>query len=409
MNRTLQLKGRVTLAFFILFFLFLSSLNLINRYYYFVFIAFFLFAIKPGRRFFGNKSLLPLFLLGVFWVILSPSTSVSLLSPLKPFSYLLCFIMGYGFNDDIEPNPDGSISFKPFYLLAGVLASGTLAHYLLNWIKNGDALDRNTVDIWMGENIAATGQASLACLPLALALACIFSKNSKGIKVIAWIALTIVLGYNLVLAGRTLILLFVIILAFAFLHRLFTRKSGKLLAILILLFAIAAVLLIYQFNLFGVRDLVESSSLYDRFFGKNSMDLGEDGRLEKKLFYLKNMLRYPFGGTNMREEVGHAHDLYLDTYDEAGMIAFLAIVVYVGATIRRLWLCITNKALPFVFRQIVFCTYLTLYIEFMIEPILQGMPWLFASFCLLDGCVARLLKTVPGKTQNLSSNQTQQE
>ena len=99
----------------------------------------------------------------------------------------------------------------------------------------------------------------------------------------------------------------------------------------------------------------------------------------------------------MREQVGYAHDLYLDTYDDAGIFAFVGVVAYIVMTLVRFFRCITAKNLPFAFRQVVFCIYLVVYIQFMLEPILQGCAWLFAAFCLLDGYVARLLATSPRK------------
>ena len=94
----------------------------------------------------------------------------------------------------------------------------------------------------------------------------------------------------------------------------------------------------------------------------------------------------------MRDQVNFAHDLFLDTYDESGFFAATTLAVYVLMTVIRLFKCVTNKSLPFEFRQVVLCVYLILYIEFLVEPILQGMPWLFASFCLIDGYVCNILR-----------------
>ena len=390
-NRSINLTKRITINSITLIFLFLASLNTINRYYYFIFIAFGLFLLRPRRKIRFDASLVFLVILAIFWAILAPASRISIFGPIKPFTYMLCYLMGFSFIDDERLESDGGVSYKSFYWFVGVISAGPFVHYVFNWIKNGNADERNTVDLWTNSVMAATGQAALACLPLALAVACLFMKSNKGLKFLAFASLVLIVMYNLVLAGRTLIALLLIAVVGALVHQLCGMKKGRLRLLLLLLIIVLLLVFIYQINLLGVRDYVESSSLYARFFGEHAMDLDEDGRLNKKIYFLTNMFSYPFGGANMREQMGYAHDIYLDTYDEAGIFAFAAILIYIVASLIRMIKCVKDKTLPFQFRQVVFCVYLLLYIEFMVEPILQGMPWLFASFCLIDGYVARIL------------------
>lgn len=390
-NPTIHTNKGMTINGITLIFLFLASLNTINRYYYFIFIAFAIFLLRPRRKFRFDAYLVPLFILAISWAIFAPASMISVFGPIKPFTYALCYLMGFSFFDDERVQSNNMISYKSFYWFVGIISAGPFVHYIFNWIKNGNADERNTVDLWTNSVMAATGQAALACLPLALAVACLFMKSNKGLKFLAFASLVLIVMYNLVLAGRTLIALLLIAVVGALVHQLCEMKRGKLRLILSLLIIIVLIAFIYQINLLGVRDYIESSLLYDRFFGEHAMDLDEDGRLEKKIYYLKNMFAHPFGGANMREQMGYAHDIYLDTYDEAGIFAFAAILIYIVASLIRMIKCVKDKTLPFQFRQVVFCVYLLLYIEFMVEPILQGMPWLFASFCLIDGYVARIL------------------
>ncbi len=390
MDRTIRISARAVLNGVVMLLLFLATLNTINRYYYFIFIAFGLFLLRPGRKVNLNAAVIPLFILALSWVVFAPSATDSVFGPLKPFAYMLSYILGYSLLSDAEQAPDGALSFKPFYQLIGAVAAGPFVHYLLNWLKNGNAEDRNTIDFWSNIALAATGQAALACLPLAVAVACLFIKVGKGLKFVSIVALGAILLYNLILAGRTLLVLLVIVVAVAFLYRLLYRK-GRFWAIALMAVTIAAILFAFRANVFGIRDFVESSALYTRFFGKFGMGVTEDGRLDRKLFFLNNLMDYPFGGAHMRSYVGYAHDIFLDTFDEAGVFALLAVVAYIFMSLGRMLRCIFDKAISFEFRMVVLCVYVVLYVEFMVEPILQGMPWLFAAFCLIDGYVARLL------------------
>lgn len=387
-------KIRITLMHLVLLLIFAASMNIVNRYYYFIFFAAIFFCFKPNRRLhFNLASVVALFVLAVSWLAFSPISTISVFGVVKSFVYLLCYVMGMSLLDDDKENRADKTSYKLFYTVIVVIAAGMLLHYVLNWITNAGADDRNTVDFWTKSALAATGQAALACIPLGVALACLFSKTGKRVKIAAAVVLLIILGYNLILSGRTLFLMALIVAAVAFLHKLSQQKRGKAKSILTVAVIIFAVIILYRFNFLGIRSFVESSPFYDRFFAENSsVELNEDGRLEKKIYHLRNMHRFLFGGAHIRQERGYAHDLLLDTYDEAGIFAFIAMIAYVIATVSHLIRCIKNKAIPFVVRQTVLCVYAALYIEFFVEPILQGMPWLFAAFCLIDGYVCRILK-----------------
>lgn len=383
-EKTISIQG------IILFCIFLATLNTINAYYYFVFIAFGLLVFGTGCRVNANASFWGLVLLGISYAMFSPYYSNSILGMLKPFSYLFCYMIGYGLNR--YEKFDSNSSLKNFYVVCIFVATGSFFHYLLNWFINISYMSRNTMDFWTKTVINATGQAPLACLALAFALACLFSDTSKKVKWISVVVIFLALGYNLILSGRTLFVLSLIILVVAFIHKLREQTGEKGKTILIALLSVTVILMIYNFNLFSVRTQIESTPFYERFFMEDSnAEFHEDSRIEHKIEYITNASSYLFGGTHMREQFGYAHDIFLDTYDEAGIFAFFAIAIYILATLRRMVKCVSNKNLPFEFRQIILCIYIILYVQFMLEPIIQGMPWLLASFCVIDGSVSRIL------------------
>lgn len=402
MKLVLNTKTGSFMTLMALLFISLSSLNLINRYYYFVFIAVIFFCLNSNRMI--HFDLFPvsmLLLLALSWVLFSPDASYSILGMLKPVTYVLCYVVGNSLICDDDDYSENNTPYGLFYWTVTSTAIGTFVHYLLNWVSNLDASERNTVDIWTGSIMAATGQAALACIPLGLAIACLFFKNSIKIKIASIITIILALAYNLILSGRTLFILVLVVFAVAFSHRFLKLKKGRVRVFLILLAVIILLLFVYQVNIFGIRTYIEKSPFYERFFGKNNAtELDEDGRLGKKQFYLENMLSYPLGGMHMRELKGHAHDIFLDTYDEAGIFALIGMIGYILISVSHLLKCLSDNTLSFGFRQIVLCVYVICYMEFMIEPILQGMPWFFASFCLIDGYVSRILRHNKNVTEN---------
>ena len=401
MNENTKKSKLALRTLLVLLMIFMAALNVINRYYYFAFIAFILFASKSSRKYIVDGAVVSLLTLAISWAAFSPDSTVSVFGLLKPFLYLLFYVMGSALISGDTISKPQKTPLKLFYIVLVIIAAGTFLHYVLNWLININSSERNTIDFWTGDIMAATGQASLACIPLGVAVACIFSKNNKWIKIISCAVVLITMLYNLILAGRTLILMLILTAVAAFLYNL---KMRKLVAIKIFVIALAVIILllfVYQTNLFGVKDFVERSIIYERFFGgKETIDVDEDQRMDRKIYHFENMHRFLFGGANIREEVGYSHDIIFDTHDEAGIFALIAILSYLITSVYRLIRCISNRNLPFVFRQIVLCTYVICYLEFMIEPILQGMPWFFACFCLIDGYVGRILsyeKSLIGK------------
>lgn len=378
----------------IIFSMFLATLNLINRYYYCVFIAAIIFFLKPNRKVRLNYSTLSLLCLSLSILTFDPLSQDRILDMIKPFVYPLCYLMGCGLYQRSEYEKidllqeERNIS-KIIYALSG----GAMLHFVLNMIVNKDAVNRNVVDYWTGTAMSATGQAALACFMLAVAIAFLFTKSGKIKKVIAIAVIVTVVSYNLVLAGRTLFVLIVILAAAAFFFARFAEKKKIFRTAIIALVIVAALGWLYNVNAFGIKETVEASNFSSRFDGSTySQEIDEDARTEYKLAYLEHFLDYPWGGENIKELIGHhAHDLYLDTYDEASVFAFLAVVAYILMSLIRMVKCIKNDRLTVATRTLVLCIYLSCNIIFWLEPILRGMPWLFSAYCFMDGAVTALI------------------
>lgn len=379
----------------ILFSMFLAALNMINRFYIFVLVALLIFLVAPKRKLRVNRSVFVLGILGIAVLIFNPQSNDRMLDMLKPFTYFLCYMMGFGLiqykaYEPTDLRQDEQKVSSVIYVMAG----GAFLHFLLNMITNLKVIKREMViDFWTKSEMAATGQAALACLAVAISIAFLFTKVGKWKKFVAILTLALIVSYNLILAGRTIFVLIIVVLIAALVY-LRTVEKKKISNVILICMAIILVLLIlYQVNIFGIRTTVESSNFYLRFYGDAStQELNDDARWTHKLAYLEHFLKYPFGGGNIRNLYGHsAHDLYLDTYDESGVIAFLAIVIYIISSLIRMVKCVRNKNIALETRLLIFCVYLVCNIEFWLEPIMRGMPWLLTSYCFIDGAVTYLL------------------
>lgn len=388
----MQWKQKDVLNFFVKLFLFLASLNFVTRYYYWVYIAFAIFLFTPGRKFRFNGSTLCLLILSISMVLFDAGGLLSITDILKPFVFPLANIMGLSICCGTHNQEERRKQISQMILLT---ASGLFLHYALNLLININALERNTIDIWTNSVLSASGQASLACVSVGVVVAVFFSKLSSKYKIAAAIVAVMIVIYNLILAGRTLLLMMAILFVFAFYHkRLHYGKSILKGTIIFILIAILIIFL-YSNNFLNIKNFVEQSNFYSRFFGETEEDVTKDMRLTYKLEYLKIMCEFPYGGNHIREKIGnYAHDIYLDTYDQFSAFAFFSIIIYIIASIRRLFLVLqSRKIFPFWMQQLIFCVYLAMNILFLLEPVMQGMPWMLIVYCLIDGTVAGYLNS----------------
>jgi hypothetical protein len=330
-------------------------------------------------------------MLSIAILIFYPSATTSFTNMLKPFTFPICYIMGCSILDDREKidRCDDSVR-KIIY----VIVAGTVTHFFLNMIINIGAENRETLDFWSRKVLSATGQATLVCVAIGVIAAFFFSNVGVKKKLIATVLLAIIIVYNLVLAGRTIFVLILILLALAFFYNLRSNNnSKKIKTVLFVALGVCLLIIIYNIDAFGIKTAFENSNFYDRFTGEYSQELDDDKRLEYKLYYLKEATNYFWGGNNIHNVVGHyAHDLYFDTYDDAGIFALLGVVLYIIASLGRMISCLRSRYLSFNTKQLVLCVYVVINIQFWLEPILQGSPWLLASYCLIDGAVTQLLK-----------------
>ena len=379
-----------------LFLLILAGMDFFSQYRTIAFAACIMFLFLK-MRFVFDTNVLWLLLLAISWVVFSPSMN-SVSAMIAPFVFPLAYCAGLNF----LPTNDQPRAEKNFRTAVIAVSTGPFAHFLLNFLFNlGKDVERNTYDFWTKDVLSATGQAPLALMMLAAVVIMLFTNARPRIKVWSVIILVAIFVYNLTLAGRTLFVMLMLIFAVSLLFLILKgeRNSKKYKTLLIIVLIILMLTILYNSNAFGIKDSFESSNFYNRFFGQWGKDLDEDSRMEKKLNYLQDFGKSFWGGLHLRPLYGYAHDILLDTYDEAGILALIAMLVFLISSVIRMFSCIANKMLKFETKQWILGIYVAILVQFMVEPVLQGIPWMFMLFCFIHGMVTGLDKRYKGETR----------
>lgn len=393
-NKSVNESARLGQQAIILVLLCLMAMDFQTRFFYFAFALLAVVILFQRMEFELPQAVLPALVLAVSMCLFSPTTKGWALGMVRPFAYPLCVITGYNIIDTYDKEK----AEKQLIWIIIALAIGSFSHYFLNMVFNwGKSVDRNTIDFWTRSILSATGQSSLACLMVGVSIPILFSDVKKIYKIIFAAFLMSIMYYNLMLGGRTLFVLIIILLVVNLVSEWKkNRHSNTRIKIFFLLLLFVVLLFTaISFNLFGIVDVFYKSNFFVRFHMKRGGEsLTDDGRMTYKLLYLKNMLNYPFGGKELYKAIGrhYAHDIFLDTYSDSGVFAFISMIIMVGCfTVRSVKLYF-NQQINYLAKKLLINVTIIMIAVFCMEPILDATPWLFASFCILYGCVAKKME-----------------
>ena len=393
----MQKYSKITVSkaftFLILALMFLCAVEVRNMGYMLLLLAFAIFIFTPERKLSLDASFLLMMAFSISMVIFNSTVRDNISTIVMAFNYPICYLMGRSLFLNSNSNENFQLVENNHKRSVYVVAIGTFVHYTLNMIINIGRTDRAVIEFWSRKELSATAQAAFACLIVGVIAATVFSNEKKKKKILAWCALVLVIMYNLVLSGRTLFVLIVIAIVVSYFYRSHAMGKKIIKSVIIFILVVSVLVICYNYNVLNVKTAFESSNFYDRFYGGDyTQEIDDDSRWENKIYYLRHFFDSMLGGGHIRKEFGRsAHDLYLDTYDESGIFALIAIVLYILASWSRLIKCLKNKVISSKTKQLMLCVYLMVNIMFFLEPVIRGIPWALYFYCFIDGSLASLL------------------
>lgn len=266
-------------------------------------------------------------------------------------------------------------------LIYGFFLHGAL-NILIYAMNPSTMIERSMINIWGGQ-LTATLQNLLFIPIISLLFYGIYILRDKKRKIIIIIACVIAVYGSIVSASRTL--LYLVLICFL-INMIFTaqknqyRRMNILVSVLVL---VVALVVAYEFNLFGIRLWVESSSLGKRIAtGISTNDsLIENIRWTMSLKILSELPSHPLGNITV---VHYAHNLFLDIAKYTGIIPALGLLLWsLSETTKQFSYTRSNSSDEW--DAILFSMTIGFMIAFFLEPVLEGLPIIFSAFCYLCG------------------------
>ncbi len=351
--------------------------------------AFALVYIAFNHNFVPTKAIIPVVLFGITYAVSLFWVDGSLNNIIKALLIPVVWLFGYIF-----------LTGKPFETLMKALvfmAFGMVMHGIINLIYNivigNDYHTGQVYDVFSRSISSATGQTTNFTMIVALAFWLVFIQRNVWLKIVSAVLYLIALYYDVSIGGRTFLVMSLFSIVFCSIAYLFfffkDRNSYRkgIILILVLVIVFVFVIVAYNRNWFSIRSIFSSSYLNTRL--QRGSNVVNDQRFERKGIYLKHMGEFLWGGHALSQayDISYAHDIWLDTYDEAGMIVFVTLLAYTVFSIIHFFKIAMVKMIDLKHRIVLINLMLIMMAQFFIEPIIKSVPIFFFLYLVIDGMI----------------------
>lgn len=252
-----------------------------------------------------------------------------------------------------------------------------------------------TYDFWTGNAIGSPLSgvyfAAIGSL-LAYVVFSTWTKHNLLLKIFYFICFLISIYFCILLSRRTFFiiigLVFLILLPYCIFHNKRSFLKGVLFFILTAILAIVVI----RYDWLGVKTAIISTNWYLRIQRTLELSLFSDPRFSVYPLIRDQIYDYTFGGYLM--DLGgltFAHNLWLDILYSTGLYSFFIFVGYTLLTLTTVIRTVLSKHINHDIKILILCLYIGMSLQFMVEPIIEGVPYVFMLFCLINGATYRYL------------------
>ncbi|MCF7931500.1 MAG: hypothetical protein K9L02_08335, partial [Acholeplasmataceae bacterium] len=139
-------------------------------------------------------------------------------------------------------------------------------------------------------------------------------------------------------------------------------------------------------------DSIIDTLWYGRIIRTIDTGILSDGRFKVYGLIGPQLFLYPLGGYQMDiASLGYAHNLWLDVLYAVGTYGFFPLVAYTLLTFSTLGRMIASKKIDAGIKVLVTSIFIGFILNFSVEPILEGVPYIYFLFCLINGATYQYL------------------
>lgn len=294
----------------------------------------------------------------------------------------------------VETTPGRNSLFRLFAALGG----GFFMHGILNWWtylgSDSYALaygyQRISIDVWQGTVAGVTTNGMLFSFGAGMSVGVLLSRGAKAEKWMALGVLLACLGITVFYANRTLLYLVAVLVVWQgiLFGPVTTRRK-----LLLLAGALAAVFaLFFMGNWGGFRNWLLGLKLTQRLAGEDNTS-----RFRAWGYFFRDMgfLRHPIGGGYLTAgaPTPYLHNLWLDVYNAAGALPFLALLGFTVWAVLRLRTFLRIYGKPAEKEAVVLsCLLGAVFLNMMVEPVLEANPYYVQSSLMFLGAMEGTLQ-----------------
>lgn len=279
-------------------------------------------------------------------------------------------------------------SFNPSNVVF-LLTVGAGVHALLNMNINRGVGRFNLIDFFSGTELSATNQGSINTLIFSIIAAIMICAEKWYIKATGIIIFLISVIFGMNIGSRsgfvTLAVVTIVVTLLYMKNENASIRNNTLLKILLIIPVIILVIIImYNFNIFGIKDKILSSNLLSYIVDS------ESSRSDTYRSYLitqgiRNFWTTAIGG--QRTNIAFYHNMWLDIARVAGWIPSLFMLFFNVSIFIRACKILKMKNIPLIEKYVLFGAYLGAMINMTVEPILDGYISFYYRFLFIAGLI----------------------
>lgn len=382
-----MVKKETIVDFLALLILFLFGLNFYSNVLVWLLLMVIPVIILTGKSVVIRGELLLLFATMLTYFIFGPNQNIYV-----AIRYLvgpsLFFYFGYLYSRK-NHNDFGKITNCIYALAVGF----AIQQFLTLYVNFSTASNRYLPDFWNGELIQPTNFNSRGIFIVALSYYAIKHETRKIQKFILIGSICTVLLSSIMTASRTNLYFFVAFFAldflveFLILRKLTPREIirnglNKKRVFFVLVVVLIGGILCYRYSEMIIQWFMRSAIVERQESNVARFSLSNDPRWILWTDTIKMLWNNPMGDPTAM----YAHNLILDTGRVAGVIPMALMLLFACCQLQKIVkICLRKSELPLNQKVFIFSVVLCLFMSFMIEPVLEGRPFVFVGACLVFG------------------------